>query len=299
MLSEPARLPFGIAKGTPDAIREQDGHTEASQSLNDLDAAAADAVTSLVAYKESCGTKARNCPRESTLSFWSLDDGLFHLIRVVCKTWACPYCGPIKRASLAVRVKLAKPNRFVTLTAAPDQTETPREVFDRTRRQISELAKVYRREGKEFEFLRVLEVHQSGFPHYHLIVRSPWLDQKELSHRWCSLTQSYIVDVRKLSNDDKGVNYVMKYLGKQESNAFTNRRVSWTRNFFVKEPPEPKSDRQIAEVERWSGSLEDVTHWEVPDSTWERVNHWHWIKRNKAWQSQQKTPDQPANSTAF
>lgn len=288
MLSDTARPLFGGPDGTPSGRQEQERTVEV-----------ATAVTSLVAYKESCGTTVKNCPRESTLSFWSLDDGLFHLVRVVCKTWACTYCGPIKRAHLAVRVKAAKPNRFVTLTAAPDQTESPREVFDRTRRQISELAKVYRREGKEFEFLRVLEVHQSGFPHYHLIVRSPWLDQKELSHRWCCLTQSYIVDVRKLSNDDKGVNYVMKYLGKQEKNAFTNRRVSWTKNFFAPEPKPPPSERQIAEVERWSGSLEDVTHWEFPDSTWERVNHWHWIKRSKSWSAAQTQAEEPTTPEPF
>jgi len=125
-------------------------------------------------------------------------------------------------------------------------------------------------------------VHQSGYPHYHLIVRSAWLDQKILSYRWASLTDSYIVDVRKLSNNDKGINYVMKYLGKQEANAFTNRRISYTRNFFVPEPPTPPSTRQIAEVERWSGSLEDVTHWEFPTASWEKINRWHWIRKAKS-----------------
>lgn len=268
MLSDPARPLFGGPDGTPSGREDQDG-TELSNP----------AVTSLVAYIEDCGTNLVTCPRQSTVSFFSSEDSAFHMVRIVCGTWACDYCGPVKRAKLSVRIKLAKPNRFVTLTAAADQTKTPREVYDQTRRQISELAKTYRRDGKEFEFCRVLEVHESGYPHYHLIVRSPWLDQKELSHRWCHFTESYIVDVRKLSNDKKGINYVMKYLGKQEHVPFTNRRVSYTRNFFVKEPPQPKSERVVSDVERWSGSIEDVTQYEFPEHAWEKVNQWHWIGR--------------------
>lgn len=297
MRTATARLPFGSADCTQAALREQDGQNGAPQGLNGLEIDAASGATSLVAYKEDCGTDPRTCPRQHTVDFWCQDDGRHHLFRIVCKTWACPYCGPIKRAELAARIKAAKPNRFVTLTAAPNQDETPRKVFDRTRRQISELAKVYRREGREFEFCRVLETHQSGYPHYHLIVRSPWLDQRELSYRWCCLTESYIVDVRKLSNDNKGVNYVMKYLGKQESTAFTQRRVSYTRNFFPKRPPDPPSIYNPIDIVRHSGSLEDVVYWEYRSCDWEHVNKWHWIARPKQWQSQQNS-NTPTDSSA-
>jgi len=265
-----ARSLFGSADGTPSAAERQA-----------VTVSPGPAATSLVAYKEDCGSNLPTCPRQTSVTFTDGDDGTLHIVRIVCKTWPCPYCGPIKRANLAAKVRLAKPNRFVTLTAQPGLSETPRNVFDRTRRQISELAKLYRREGKEFEYIRVLEQHENGYPHYHLIVRSPWLDQKELSHRWCQFTQSYIVDVRKLSNNDKGINYVMKYLGKQTTNSFTDRRVSFTRNFFAPTPPEPKSERCVVNAQRWAGSLEDVTYWEFPGCSWEKINQWHWTARAK------------------
>ena len=294
MLSDTARSLFGGPDGTPSGRQTQEGSGSPIAAESVGQPACGSAATSLVEYIEDCGRNAVTCPRQSTVSYWNLDDGLFHLVRIICKTWACPYCGPIKRATLAARIKTAKPNRFVTLTAEANQDRTPREVFDQTRRQISELAKTYRREGKEFEYIRVLETHESGYPHYHLIVRSPWLDQKELSHRWCQFTQSYVVDVRKLSNDKKGVNYVMKYLGKQASTQFTTRRVSFTQNFFAKEEKTPKPKQQIAEVERWNGSLEDVTHWEFPTACWEKINRWHWIRRSGPCQNPQTPDPKPA-----
>lgn len=244
-------------------------------------------------YKESCGDEknAENaphqptditCPRQTTTSFWDTNTGLHHLIRVVCKTWACPYCGPIKRATLAADVKRAKPNRFITLTTAGHSAASPREVFDATRRQLSELAKVLRRDHGEFEYLRCLEQHKSGYPHYHLIVRSPYLAKHELSRHWQHFTGAYIVDVRKVSDDDRSVKYIMKYLGKQDAVTFTTRRLSWTKNFFPPREKQPPSEIHAIDVLHWRASLEDVVYWEMPNTTWIKVNRWHWIQTKNA-----------------
>ena len=275
----PARSLFRSGNGTPFTGPEQERPQPANPDVElavDVDP---DCLTSLDDSIESCGTKAITCPQQSTTSFWDVNTELFHLVRVVCKTWSCPYCGPVKRAKLAVEVALARPNRFITLTTSGHSDQTPRDVFDATRRQLSELAKRLRKEHGTFEYLRALEQTKTGFPHYHLLVRSPYLDQHELSRHWCALTTAFIVDIRKLSQDEKAVRYVMKYLGKQTCVPFTTRRLSWTRNFFPPKPPVPKSEICAADVQRWNGSLEDVTHWEFPNCSWERINNWHWIKR--------------------
>lgn len=268
MQPDPARSLFGSADGTPSAGEEQERSNSALDCLSSLDE-----------YIEDCGTSEITCPRQHTTSFWDVNSETFHICRTTCGTWCCPYCGPVKRAKLAADVKAARPNRFITLTTSGHSDQSPRDVFDATRRQLSELAKRLRKEHGTFEYLRALEQTKTGFPHYHLLVRSPYLDQHELSRHWCALTTAFIVDVRKLSPDEKAVRYVMKYLGKQAAVPFTTRRLSWTKDFFPRRPPRPKSEICAVDVQRWNGSLEDVTHWEFPNRSWERLNQWHWINR--------------------
>jgi len=279
MSPESARSLFGCRDGTPSGRPEQERATADQDDVARLTDASGDSLPSLDEYIEDCGTRTVTCPKQSTTSFWDVNAELFHLVRVVCKTWSCPYCGPIKRAKLAADVAAARPNRFITLTTSGHSTQSPRDVFDATRRQLSELAKRLRKEHGTFEYLRALEQTKTGFPHYHLLVRSPYLDQHELSRHWCALTTAFIVDIRKLSPDEKAVRYVMKYLGKQTVVPFTTRRLSWTRDFFPPKPPVPKSEICAVDVQRWNGSLECVTHWEFPNCSWERLNQWHWIKR--------------------
>jgi hypothetical protein len=277
MSPESARPLCGPWDGTPSAGREQgQAHLEQETPTEATDSPP-DAATRLVAYKADCGTAEITCPRQSTVSFVDQATGLSHLVRIVCKSWSCAYCGIVKRAQLAADVKIAAPNRFVTLTTTGHDVRTPRETFDATRRQISELAKLYRREGRSFEYLRVIETHESGYPHFHLLVRSPWLDKQELSHRWCHFTQAFIVDIRKVSNDDRGIQYVMKYLGKQNSVPFTKRRLSWTRNFFPKKPPDPESPYIAEDVQRWSGTMDQIENNQFSDYEWTKPNRWHWI----------------------
>jgi hypothetical protein len=201
------------------------------------------------------------------------------MVRQTCKAWSCKYCGHVKRKQLQSKIKAARPNRFVTLTTCGHATETPRQIFDWSRRQISELGKVIRKENSEFEYLRCLEATKTGYPHYHLLCRSGWLDQKRLSELWCKFTRAYIVDIRALSKDENAAKYVMKYLGKQTSLSFTKRRLSWTRRFF---PPaeKPKPSASIpAEIKFYNGSMEDVSYWELPGTQFEKPNAWHWIAK--------------------
>lgn len=268
MESKRPGLPFGCEDDSP---RSSGGQADPEAPL--------DCLSSLDTELEDCGKSKIACPRQSTLGFWNTEDGLYHLIRVCCKTWSCPYCGRIKRAQLESDIASARPNRFLTLTTCGASNETPRQIFDWTRRQISELAKEYRRCDIEFEYLRALEATKLGFPHYHLLVRSPYLDQKELSHRWCHLTRAYIVDIRALTKDERAAKYVMKYLTKAGTVPFTNRRLSWTRKFFPKQPEHEGPPCVPVDIERWQQPMESVVWWEFPGCAWEKLNRWHWIRK--------------------
>lgn len=239
------------------------------------------ALTSLDEQIDDCGKPKKNCPSEGCLIFDDCNGGFRHLFRTTCGRWTCPYCGQVKRAKLQERIQSARPNRFVTLTTCGHETETPRQIFDWTRRQISELAKFYRRTNREFEYLRALEQTKSGYPHYHLLVRSPWLEQVELSRSWCNFTRAYIVDVRSLTKDEKAARYVMKYLSKQHSLSFTQRRLSWTRNFFPPEPKPQKSSYCPINVQRFASSIANYFQWECNAARWEKINDWHYTSKER------------------
>jgi hypothetical protein len=95
-----------------------------------------------------------------------------------------------------------------------------------------------RRHG-EFEYLRVLELTKRGWPHYHLLVRSPYRPYAHIRSTWATLTGATIVDVRQVKKRDSVYWYLVKYLAKQNHCTFTDRRVSQTGKFFKPKTPYP------------------------------------------------------------
>lgn len=155
------------------------------------------------------------------------------LSQVKCKRWGCKHCGPRKIASLAMRVKQASPSKLITLTVDPSLHRSPRDAYDTTRGRVAQLAVRLRRQFSEFEYLRVLEITKKGWPHYHLLVRSPYIPYALIHNIWRDLTGATIVDVRKLKRGDDVYFYVMKYLSKQTYIRWTHRRVSTSKKFFT------------------------------------------------------------------
>ena len=101
------------------------------------------------------------------------------------------------------------------------------------------------------------ELHKSGYPHYHLLVRSSFIPQKELSGKWAELTGSPIVDVRKILDNFSSFRYLVKYLTKLHKIEWTDRHVSYSRNFFAEEDKE-----KIAFPERDILSRSDEHPWQ-------------------------------------
>ena len=179
----------------------------------------------------------------------------FELFSTVCKAWSCPACGPRKTWLLCQRCQTANPNRFVTLTTCDHETRTPREVFDSVRRQIPELWREMRRHYGDIQYCRILETHKSGYPHFHFLVRGPYIPQKHLSHVWEHLARAFRVDIRKIWNQDQVAKYVAKYIAKQTTNPFTPQRVTQSRNFFPPVPPVEKEKTEWLTFEILRGSI--------------------------------------------
>lgn len=128
---------------------------------------------------------------------------------------------------------------MITLTTWTKNYETPRDAFEQAGPQVAQLVRRLRRRHGDIEYLKVLEQHKNGFPHWHMVVRSGYIPFTAIRDEWKALTGNLIVDVRKIK-DQKGVYfYIVKYLGKQSICKFTKRRVSWSKNFF---PPKEKRE---------------------------------------------------------
>ena len=203
----------------------------------------------------------------------------YHAIETRCNRWSCPECGPLKTWQLCKRIEAAKPNRFVTLTTARPDGQTPREVWDHSRRQVSELAKKLRKSHGSFEYCRVLEEHKSGFPHFHLVVRSPFIAQEELSRNWCSLTDAFIVDIRKIDPNRKVARYIAKHLAKQTQNSITNRRVTATKGFWNNDEEDVYQPLGLIDIQRHHGTLEDLNYYEYPNTVFEYLTPRHAIMK--------------------
>lgn len=179
------------------------------------------------------------CPRAKTLEAYSETLENWVVIAISCNNWGCPVCGRKKVVHYAKLVADAAPNKLITLTVNPAKHSDPRAAYDETRRKIPGLSARLRRAYGEFEFFRILEITKKGWPHYHLIARSPYIPQAELSNLWAELVGAPIVDVRKIDRTASAYWYVVKYLAKQRYIPWTDRRAAWTRKFFPKSEFKP------------------------------------------------------------
>ena len=172
----------------------------------------------------------RNC------GIWTIfgSDGVRQrYLRLNCKTWGCPHCGPKKAkrykyliSQLAEREQLT---RFLTLTLDPaliegDSVRYLRGVFNKFRLYLR------RKYGAPVKYIAVLEFHKSGIAHLHLLVDRfiPW---DWIRQSWSALGGGQIVfikyvDVHRISR------YLSKYLTKELllSAPTRSRRVTTSRS---------------------------------------------------------------------
>lgn len=171
------------------------------------------------------------------------------LVRLRCKMWGCPYCGPQNaiawRAYLLDRFNKALRDEawvFATITAHRKAHKTVKtsllnlqqvwkRLYDRLKRRYN---------GKDLQYVRVFEQHASGRFHMHLllnigvyydsrefVIRTPLDEYRHPDCRWLRLACAELgggwrVHMRrvwehttKTANVGLVVGYIVKYLGKQ------------------------------------------------------------------------------------
>jgi hypothetical protein len=159
---------------------------------------------------------------------------------VGCKSSYCRQCGFAKGMKLR-RKLVATINRWqackpvmVTLTQNPELFGGPREGLDhvRTTGAISKLAKKLRRYCKSGLYFCVVEYHESGWPHWHMMLDAEYIPASAIRDAWYSLgpkdrdwthNPHGITDVRspkKFKSKEHRFNYLTKYITKIPKQGF-------------------------------------------------------------------------------
>ena len=172
------------------------------------------------------------CPFASTTLMENLLTGKFLLAGQTCKRWNCPPCAREKIRDLATWTKLAAPNKLLTLTVDPALHDNPELAWLSTSPKVPELIRALRKRFGPVEYLRVVEVTQKNWPHYHMMVRSDFLPQPVIKKLWDQLTGAKIVDIRVVNQFFNSFQYLVKYLTKLHRLEWTDRHVTYSRKFF-------------------------------------------------------------------
>ena len=161
------------------------------------------------------------------------------LCPVTCKRWGCAYCAPKKIRKLAFLTNGAAPNRWIRLGVDPKLYESPKEAWEKTSPKFPECFRQLRAIRKcEIEYLKVTELHKSGYPHYHALLRCGFLPKKQLDDTWAKLTGAPYNWIAKIDSTFSSFRYLVKYLTKLHKIEWTDRHVSYSRGFFREEDRE-------------------------------------------------------------
>lgn len=109
--------------------------------------------------------------------------------------------------------------KLLTLTTSEESWQMGKDIQASFRALIMRL----RRRNLCQGYVRVVEFTKRGRPHYHVVIRAPFLPQWLLSKWWGQIHLSPIVDVRRVSGARQVASYLAKYLGKDP-----NSRYSWS-----------------------------------------------------------------------
>jgi len=136
---------------------------------------------------------------------------------MICRSWNCAHCQPIRRRQLMAQAASGEPTRFITLTVNPQTYSSPEERLQKLAWAWRTVVKRLRREhpGKTIEYLAIVEATLAGEPHLHILFRGPFVPQWKLSQFMAELISAPIVDIRRVKDVNAAVKYVAKYITKK------------------------------------------------------------------------------------
>jgi len=211
---------------------------------------------------------------------WDVNCEKWLLVAITCKRWGCPWCADRKIRRLAYLTKEAKPNRLLTLTVSTHRYPDPQSAWDGMAKAFPELMRFARSISAECEYLKVLEIHQNGYPHFHCLLRSSYLHHPLILAEWRRLIagpddglqsddapKAFAgVNIKKVDDSFRTYFYLVKYLTKLHKVPFTDRRVSYSKNFFNPADLEQTEYAKLDSVEKYD------------------QHPWVWLRERLAWE---------------
>jgi hypothetical protein len=182
------------------------------------------------------------------------DNGLL-TYRANCKQWPCPDCSPYLTRKLRSGLLDGAPTKFMTLTcvAVPDETQTER------RKRMGKgllllMRKIKRRYGlKRLPYAVIVEAHKSGEPHFHVLLRAPFIDQDWVGQQWQALGFGRVAKVDAVWNRYGASRYLTKYLSKAPAKFGTTKRFWYSRDWKLTPKDKAKAHQQTATVRLLKG----------------------------------------------
>jgi hypothetical protein len=196
-----------------------------------------------------------------------------YIIPLTCKKWSCPRCRPYKQKVWQTIIKEGHPERWFRLGANPKVHTTPEAAAKAFTAAWPHLVRLIRQRYGPFEYVKVIELHKSGFPHLHVAYRGPYVHHHWLSLVWKHLVSAPVVWIEKLDNPARAARYISKYMTKatQETpNLLPRQRFITKSRGWLKENP-LKQNSAIPNDVFWVHSPRDVSQviedWYLYDPT--------------------------------
>jgi len=214
------------------------------------------------------------CKWAKTVTGWDVNLEAWLCVAVTCKRWGCPYCAEKKVSRLAWMTSNASPNKLATFTVSAYRYPDGKSAWDHSSKMFPEWIRWTRQANGPCDYLRVLELQANGMPHYHCLLRSNFIPHNTALAEWRRLIgfpdappdvpeppKAYAgVNLKKIDKSFATFRYLVKYLTKLHKIPWTDRHVSYSKDFFM---PEDKEQVEYAKLDQIEKS---------PDHPWKWLN---------------------------
>ncbi len=177
-------------------------------------------------------------------SLVNLGDGKWRAVTLRCRSWLCDMCSPLRKSGLIREIMDGCPTKLITLTTRRVEGGDPNIEARRQQVAFRLFVRFIRKTwpSEEFAYYAVREATKVGWPHIHLLIRSPYMDHRSLKAEWTRLTGSWGVHITKVPKGKSGANYMAKYLGK-DCHRFDSLKRYWhSKNWFDVRPARQRRD---------------------------------------------------------
>jgi len=178
------------------------------------------------------------------------DEGGYRFFPARCGCWECLKCVRYRVSNLRTKIIAGEPDMMLTLTWDASRPETPNQAARMMKLAWNLFVKriKYKTKRKRVPFLAVVEAHKSGYPHFHILLRSGFIDWKWLSETWHELTGAWCVDIRRIHDARQRAHYVTKYFTKAPAKFGNVKRFWCSRDWDRRKPLKPEADWKRAET---------------------------------------------------